>query len=78
MLAQSMNPLYLVIIKNNKMHRHVRHLVNTCQIEFLICGSELFPFQSICSVSVITESTIQPSLHYVKKTRKESWSSETM
>lgn len=56
------------------MHRHVKHLVNTCQIEFLIHDLELFPFQGICSLSVITESISQQSLRYVKKTRKESWS----
>lgn len=60
------------------MHRHVKHLVNTCQIEFLIHDLELFPFQGICSLSVITESKSQQSLHYVKKTRKESWSCKTM
>lgn len=46
------------------MHRHVRHLVNTCHIESLIQDLELFPFQGICSVSIITESAIQQSLHY--------------
>lgn len=49
------------------MHRHVRHLVNACQTESLIQDLELFPFQGICSVSIITESTIQQSLHYGKK-----------
>lgn len=48
----------------NKMHRHVRHVVNTCQIESLIQDLESFPFQGICSVSIITESTVQQSLHY--------------
>lgn len=52
------------------MHRHVKHLVNTCQIEFLIHDLELFPFQGICSLSVITESISQQSLHYVKKKKK--------
>lgn len=59
------------------MHRHVRHLVNTCHIESLIQDLELFSFQGICSGSIITESAIQQSLHYEegkKKTRKESWS----
>lgn len=46
------------------MHRHVRHLVNTCHIESLIQDLELFPFQGICSVSIITESALQQSLHY--------------
>lgn len=59
------------------MHRHVRHSVNMCQIELLICDLEWFPFQGICSVSIITESIIQQSPHYVKNTRKESWSYKT-
>lgn len=62
------------------MHRHVRHLVNTCHIESLIQDLELFPFQGICSVSIITESALQQSLHYEGgkiKPRKESWSFQT-
>lgn len=54
----------LLLWRINKMHRHVRHLVNTCQIESLIDDLELFSFQGICSVSLITEFTIQQSLHY--------------
>lgn len=70
----------LLLWRINKMHRHVRHLVNTCQIESLIDDLELFSFQGICSVSLITEFTIQQSLHYGggKKTRKESWSFKTI
>lgn len=49
------------------MHRHVRHLVNTRQIEFLIHDLELFLFQGICAASIITEPTIQQSLHYGEK-----------
>lgn len=52
------------------MHRHVRHLVNTCQIASLIHDLELFPFQGIRSVSIITEPTIQQSLHYGEKLEK--------
>lgn len=54
------------------MHRHVKHLVNTCQIEFLIHDLELFPSQGICSLNVITESISQQSLHYVKKKLEKS------
>lgn len=49
------------------MHRHVRHFVNTRQIEFLIHDLELFLFQGICTASRITEPTIQQSLHYGEK-----------
>lgn len=49
------------------MHRHGRHLVNTCQIEFLIHDLELFPFQGIRSGSITTKPTIQQSLHYGEK-----------
>lgn len=55
------------------MHRHVRHLVNTRRIESLIHELELLPFQGICSVSIITESTIQESLHYGEKLENSLW-----
>lgn len=53
------------------MHRYVRHLVNTCQIESLIHDLKLFPFQGICSVSIITESIIKQS-SLLRKIREES------
>lgn len=56
------------------MHRHVRHLVNTRQIEFLIHDLELSLFQGICTASIITEPTIQQSLHYGEKLQESVFS----
>lgn len=56
------------------MHRHVRHLVNTRQVEFLIHDLELFLFQGICTASIITEPTIQQSLHYGEKLQESAFS----
>lgn len=56
------------------MHRHVRHLVYTRQIEFLIHELELFPFQDICTVGIIIEPATQRSLHYGEKLEESAFS----
>lgn len=54
------------------MYRHVRHLVNTCQVKSLMYDWELLSFQGICPESTITECKVEESVHCGEKLER-SW-----